>query len=106
MPITNAQIVNFSNQKARVFADSLEQTYQTAKRFQQEYEAIGGDAAIVDTTDVIVDGSESDGRKTITARQARALKASADQIVTWFEAGTPSRISQIQKISVNGQARF
>ena len=106
MPITNAQIVNFSNTKARVFADSLEQVYQTAKRFQQEYEAIGGDNAIADAADVIVDGSETDGRKPINARQARALKTSADQIVTWFEAGTPSRISQVQRISVNGQARF
>ena len=109
--ITSPQFVRFANEKCRLESDAAEQLYQTCKRFQQEWVAIGADA-IPNTTDNFADGSEADGRKRFTGAGAHALKALADAMVTWFEANatiggvTKTRIAWIQMWSVNGQARF
>ncbi|MEO0250156.1 MAG: hypothetical protein ABIN58_11655, partial [candidate division WOR-3 bacterium] len=102
--ITNAQIVRFANERARVFADALEEAYLTAKRLQDEYNALG--VTIPDTADLVADGSDVDGRKRITGSHLVAIKSLADALVTYMEAGTPSRISRINQVSVNGRARF
>lgn len=102
--ITNPQLVTFANERMRVFADALEQVYQTAKRFQQEWTALA--APPPNTVDLFADGSERDGRKRASGAHATALKNVADLIVAWFETGTPTRIAQIQQITTNGQARF
>jgi hypothetical protein len=109
--ITTAQVVTFANTRARVFADALEQVYQTAKRFQQEWAALTTTVTPPSTADQVADGSQAsaalpDGRKPLTGAQLTALKTTADQIVTWFETGTPTRITQIQQVTVNGAARF
>ena len=103
--IINPQYVRFANEKCRPLADSAEQLYQTAKRFQQEWAAING-AAIPNTADNFADNSDVDGRKRMTGSQANGLKSLADAMVGWFEAGNPTRIAQLQQVSVNGQARF
>lgn len=102
--ITNVQHVLFANQRGRPLADSAEQLYQTAKRFQQEWAALA--LAIPNTSDNFADGSDVDGRKRMTGAQATTLKSLADAMVTWFETGNPTRIAQIQQVTVNGQARF
>lgn len=100
--ITDPQVVRFANERARVFADVMEQVYQTAKRYQQEFAAL----TVPNTADRVVDGSEADGRKPVRGQMLTALKTAADDIVIWFEQGNPSRIARIQLISVNGGARF
>ncbi len=104
--ITNVQVVKFSNDKGRRFADALEQVYQTAKRFNQEFDAIDGSTSIPSTADLIDDGAALDGRKRVTANMLHGLKTTADNIVAWFEAGTPTRISRVQRMTVNGESRF
>lgn len=109
--ITNPQIVKFANERARVFADSLEQTYQTAKRMQQEWAALIATVTPANTSDQVADGSHAsagqpDGRKPLTGAQLTALKAMADTIVTFFETGSPTRIAQIQQTTTNGGPRF
>ena len=109
--ITNPQHVSLMNARGRVLADVAESFYQTAKRFQQEWTALGGDT-VPNTTDNFADGSDLDGRKRVTGALAHALKSLADAMVTWFETNatiggvTKTRIAWIQGISVNGQARF
>jgi hypothetical protein len=105
--VTTPQIVRFANDRARVLADAADSFYQTCKRFQQEWAALlAAGVTVPTTTDLVADGSDIDGRKRITANQLNGLKSLADAMVTWFETGTPSRIGQIQQISVNGQPRY
>jgi hypothetical protein len=109
--ITTAQYVQFANGRCRPLADVSEQMYQTCKRFQQEYDAVGA-AGIPNTTDNFADGSDVDGRKRLTGAGSQALKSLADAMVVWFETNatiggvTHTRIQWIQLWSVNGQARF
>lgn len=103
--ITNPQFVKFANERCRPLADAAEQLYQTAKRFQQEHTAMSA-GTIPNTADNFADGSDVDGRKRMTGAQAAALKSLADAMVTWFETGSPTRIAQLQQLTVNGQARF
>lgn len=103
--INDPQIVRFANEKARVFADAMETAYETAKRFQGEWAALGrapADAA----GDPVIDGAASDGRKPLTGARLNRLKDLADAVVAWFEGGTPPRINVVRAASVNGQARF
>ena len=100
--ITNPQVVKFANERGRPLADVAEQLYQSCKRYQQEWATV----TVPNTADLVADGSEVDGRKRISGAHVTNLKALADSMVTWFETGTPSRIVQLQLVSVNGQARF
>jgi hypothetical protein len=105
--ITNPQIVKFANEKARVLADAADSFYSTCKRFQQEWAAaVAAGVTFPATADLLADGSDVDGRKRVTANQLQGLKSLADAMVTWFETGAPTRIAQIQAISVNGTPRF
>lgn len=96
----------FANERARVVADAVEECYETLRRYQLDYAAIGGDALFPDTADFVADGSETDGRKRVSSQRVRGLNALASAIMTFLDGGTPSRISQVRAISVNGRARF
>jgi hypothetical protein len=105
--IATPQVVVFANTRARVLADAADSFYQTCKRFQQEWAAaLAAGVTFPNTTDLVADGSDVDGRKRVQGAQLNGLKTLADSMVTYFETGTPSRIAQIQQMSVNGLARF
>jgi hypothetical protein len=114
--ITDPQVVKFARERARPFADQLEQTYQTAKRLQQEWAALVASVTPANTADQVADGSQqslgaaADGRKVMTGQALTGLKAWADQLVTWFETvpggQTLTRIVLVQQVTVNGQPRF
>ena len=114
--ITDPIVVRFSNERARVAADALEQAYNTAKRLTEEYEALEDEASLPDTDEQIADGSEdsrgdeADGRTPVTGSDLRALLALSQRLVDWFsyvpaEDGR-SRIDTVRHVSVNGQAPF
>lgn len=114
--ITDPILVRFSNERARVAADALEQAYNTAERLIEEYAALEDEAVMPDSDEQIADGSEAsrgdqaDGRTPVTGSDVRALLAIAERIVDWFgyvpaEDGR-SRIETVRHLSVNGQARF
>ncbi len=111
--ITNPQIVKFANERGRPLTDVAEDEYLTCKRFQEEWAALIATAgAVPNTADQVADGSQNslgtsaDGRAPVTGAQLNSLKALADAQVTWFETGSPTRIAQLQQVSVNGRARF
>lgn len=104
--ITNPQIIKFANERGRLLADIAESLYHTSKRFQQEWVALVASTPIIPTASPIADGSDTDGRKRVTDTHLVNLKSLADSMVTWFETGSPTRIAQLQLISVNGGARF
>ena len=114
--ITNPQIVRFSNEKARVAADALEDIYHTAKRFQQEWAALTASTSVANTTDEVADGAHGsagnlrDGRKPVTGALINLIKNLCDQVVSFLESvpngQTDTRIVLIQRASVNGRSRI
>lgn len=104
--IDNPQVRKFANERARIAADAIVTCYETLKRLQVEYDAAGGDTLFPATTDRIVDGSETDGRTRITTGQVRGLNTLSAALVTYLDGGTPSRISQVRQVAVNGTPRY
>lgn len=102
---TSPQLRRFANECGRVYADSLEQSYENAKRYRAEYALIAAEVAAV-LGETLEDGSALDGRKRIVGQHLADLDAAAGQAITWFEAGSPSRITLIRRMTVNGGARF
>lgn len=104
---TNPQAKRFSNEKARTAADAIDSCYETLKRLQAEYVAVGGDTLFPATSDNVADESDADGRKRMTNNAVRGLKNLADAMVTFLEAGgPPTRITQVKAVSVNGRAAY
>jgi hypothetical protein len=111
--ITTPEITRFANEKGRPTADAAGSMYQTCLRFQQEWTAlIAAVGSVPNTPDQIADGSQAsaannaDGRKPMTGAQLNNLKALADAMVTWYQTGAPSRIAQLQLVTVNERASF
>ena len=105
--ITNPQAINWSNSRVRVYADSMVDAYESAKKLLAEWTALGMDALIANSSeDVLIDGAAIDGRSIITGDKVNALISNAQAVVTWFEQGSPSRIDRFRQIAVNGRARF
>jgi len=107
----NAQLRNFCNDKARQTFDQLDQAYETARRFASEYSAYGVAALLGDlqNTDVIIDGSETDGRKSLTVKELKDLKTVADALVSWADTqliGAKNYANRVKAGSVNGQPPF
>ena len=103
--IVNAQAVAFCNNKARIVADLIERTRRTCEQFAidivTEWEAnTVGNA----NGDVVIDGSERDGRNRITKVDIAALKFVAEKIAE--AANLDDREALVAKVSVNGQPAF
>lgn len=100
------QAVKFTNEKVRVFADSLLSAIQTGREFDAQYAALSGDTLFPNTADLIADGSDVDGRQRVQAQTVRALRTAAQDLLTWAATGNPTREARLRTIAVNGQAKF
>ncbi len=108
MSITNAQAVKFSNEKSRVTADLVMQAVRTIDQYLlditgSEWEAIPAVIAAQDS-DLIVDGSASDGRKPVTKYKTGELKYVLGQIKACID--TDDRRALLNNWVTNGQPRF
>lgn len=104
--ITNPQAVRFANEKARVFADAILTAIQTARAFEADYIANAGDTLFPNSSDLLADGSEVDGRFRLRADTVRALKTMAGDLLTWAATGSPTREIRLRTIAVNGGPKF
>jgi len=101
MAITNPQAVVFCNEKVRPTADKYMQLYWLAKFFTQEWAATGMAALIPNTADIVVDGSETDGRTPITGQMVNGLKNNLDLLITDLEANSKAKLNGLSQIAVN-----
>lgn len=109
MAITNQEAVKFSNEKARVFADSLVTSYESAMKFKAQYDAQSLDSLFPNSAaEIVEDGSTVDGRTQLTGQKVRALYTAAVDLLGWGDAvvGGRTRIAWLRSIHVNGQSRF
>lgn len=109
MAITSPEAVNFSNAKARVFADSLVSAYESAVKFKAQYDAQSLDALFPNlANEVVADGADVDGRTQMTGQKIRALYTAAVDVIAWGDTvvGGKTRITWLRGMHVNGQSRF
>lgn len=99
--ITNPQAVRFANEEIRPLADAYANLYFTAKRVAAEWSAQNIGALIPNTADVIIDGSETDGRAQITGAKVNGLVTAVAALVADLEANTNAKRDILLQIAVN-----
>lgn len=106
MPNSNPQAVLFANTYARKAADNAVSAYLTAKRFLQVWNAQSVVSVIPNDSNVLVDGSATDGRAPITNAQVNVLVANLTSLVALFEASTNLILNQTVQVSVNANSEL
>ena len=101
MAITDVAAVKFCNEQIRPAADTLAQAYYVLKVVLDEWYARNMGASVVNTADVVEDGSAADGRQQITGADATGIIVRISEIVTDFEAGSKAKLNTILKVSPN-----
>lgn len=100
--IQKAESVKFCNEKVRVSADKLAQLYYLAKAVSQEWTATQmGNDIVYNNTDLVVDGSETDGRHPITGVDVNNIINRLTEFVTDMEAGGSAKLNTILAVAVN-----
>jgi hypothetical protein len=102
--ITNPLAVRFANERSRTIADIIETMDRTCQQFMIEvldFEAATSGHA---DTDVIADGSATDGRTTVTKLDVLALKYVVEQVLAAM--ATDDRRQVVGKWSVNGRPLY
>lgn len=110
--IENPQIVAFANERARTISDAIEQFSAKVDSFLADYAAQGMAAAITaaGASELIDDGSATDGRQRITGTKIVNLKAGLLQLQTAMTVTAVSGVGATPKaiadgIQVNGSLR-
>ena len=100
--ITDPEAVRFCNEKVRVAADKLAQAYHFAKQVTQEWTANNlGETIAYDNSDLVVDGSETDGRHPISGVDVNNLITRLNELQTDYEANANAKLNTILNIAVN-----
>lgn len=104
MNITNPAVVRNWNEQGRPMADLIEKVRRTGEQYliniAPNEAAIAGNA----NGDVIVDGSETDGRSICAKQNFLELKYVVEQLVTCLNQD--DRATLIANVSVNGVPLF
>lgn len=99
--ITNPQAVRFSNEEVRTIADAHAQLYWAAKSFLGEWTAQNIGALIPNNANIMVDGSETDGRATIDGFKINGLVNHLAVMVADLEANNNAKLNVLLQIAVN-----
>ena len=101
MPNTNPQAVRIANEKVRRAADRFGQLYNFLKALQAEATAESWLTLFPATADVVVDGSETDGRASITNTDVRSFITLASAYITFMEQSANANRDLTLRIAVN-----
>lgn len=101
MSITNPEAVAFSNEKARVAADRLAQTYYFCKEVLDEWYANDMGTTIPVDGGTVVDGSETDGRHPVTGNDVTNVIVRCQDLVTDLEANSKAKLNTILAVAVH-----
>lgn len=107
MPIDNPQAVRFCNEQVRILADTLLSAYRTAQAVREFYYAHPdlGDLFYNNSSELVEDGSATDGRPRMTGNDVLALITRADELVADYQATSNAKLNTVLKAAVNGQSR-
>ena len=102
MPNSNPQAVRIANEKIRPLAEAFARLYNRLKSAQIEYVAEDWGALFPADAEVIVDGSETDGRTPITNNDIRSfMLTDAVTFLNALEANALAGRNRVFKIAVN-----
>ena len=101
MPNSNAQAVLFANTYARQGANDIVSCYLTMKRIVQVWTGQSIATVIPNDSNVIVDGSATDGRPQITDAQVTIEIANMNTLIAAFEANSNLILNQMLQVSNN-----
>lgn len=106
--IENPQVIRFSNERARVFADMLSSTYWMAKELIANYYADPelGNTLIANMGEALDDGATQDGRPIVTGNDLLGIVTRASDLVDDLEADNNAKLNTILAVAVNGNRRF
>jgi len=102
MPNTNPQAILIANTKIRPLADLLAKLYNRIKSAQIEFTAEDWGTLFPNDSEIIVDGSATDGRTPITNAEVRTfMLTDAVAVLTPLEASSNAGRNRVFKIAVN-----
>lgn len=109
---TDPLVVNWANTRVRPIADALRHVDDLIVSYKADYAAQGINAALVaaGASQLIADGSATDGRVRITGTTIQNLKACIDQVQTAMDTtlvsgvGSPP-MTTINQAQVNGSVK-
>ncbi len=111
MPITDPQVVKWANERARVICDLITRLDYAIAAYKTDYlaEGIGARITAAGPSEIIVDGSATDGRTPMTGTTLINLSATVNQLRTNFDtavAGVGATVSAVSAgVQVNGSPR-
>lgn len=98
--IDNPQARRFSNEIMRPIADQLMKTYRTLDTFMLEVVNFESAVSAAQDSDVILDGSETDGRTPLTKFNVGEFKYRINELKTYFESD-PYILTVLNRAAVN-----
>ena len=105
--ITDAEAIKFCNERCRILADAIESTDRTLTQFMLDvvlsWESVA-EVIAADNADVIVDGSEEDGRHTNAKINVAELKYVVEQLQACM--ATDDRREVVHRWACNGRPKF
>lgn len=101
MPIQNSDAVLFSNERIRPVADKLSGAYYACKRLVNDWHATGINARFAPGGGKVADGSDTDGRITITSDDVLLVVTRAQEFIADYEAGSNAKLNTVLKPAVN-----
>ena len=102
MAITDPEAVRFANESVRTLADVATRYYYAARAFQNEWDASGMGTKIPDVSELVVDGSATDGRTPITGANCHQLQGHISTMLADLEATSNQKLNILLQIEVNG----
>ena len=97
----NPQAVLFANTKIRPVNDLALSLYYSIQLFQQEWTQQSIAAVIPNDSNLIVDGSATDGRPPMTDAQAQIVQANLQTIMNVFTANSNLILNQLLSVAVH-----
>lgn len=103
----NAEVIGFSNEELRTYADKIAQGYYAAKALVQEWTARDMSNKIDNNGDYIgdgaygTDGTDGDGRPVVTGANAYNVYSRASELITDMEANNNAKLNTILAYAVN-----
>ena len=97
--ITDAAAVKFANEQIRVAANDLAQAYYRARRIVDQWFALSMSAAITNTADEIIDGSQTDGRPVITGAKATNVITRLSEFCSDYEANSNAKLNTVLAVA-------
>jgi len=101
--ITDPQAIKFSNERIRPAADSLGKLYYAAKSILNDWYAQQVSTVLPNTDVTLDDGSQTDGRNTVSGADLTNVINRLSEFVADCEADSNAKLNTILKVAVNPQ---